>query len=169
MSYWNMITLWFFIYFIKLFNLLQVINENVAVWDSSGKEVESQLLPLLNVSVTVRKYHVKAYLGKSPKTAPSYWLAFSATVPPLGFSTYIVSSSKWAGLPFDFCLKLVMQRGETTIVADLCYFLPLYTCRCYFCETRVQVRKQKKWYNKSRPRKIETYLFWKSRKACTIH
>ena len=43
-----------------------------------------------------------------------------------------------------FCLKLVMQRGETTIVADLCYFLPLYTCRCYFCETRVQVRKQKK-------------------------
>ncbi|XP_075661819.1 putative alpha-mannosidase At5g13980 [Castanea sativa] len=76
---------------------IPVINENVAVWDSSGKEVESQLLPLLNVSVTVRKYHVKAYLGKSPKTVPSYWLAFSATVPPLGFSTYIVSSSKWAG------------------------------------------------------------------------
>ena len=101
MSYWNVITLWFFIYFLKLFNLLQVINENVAVWDSSGKEVESQLLPLLNVSVTVRKYHVKAYLGKSPKTAPSYWLAFSATVPPLGFSTYIVSSSKRAGQPFD--------------------------------------------------------------------
>ncbi|XP_030940377.1 probable alpha-mannosidase At5g13980 isoform X2 [Quercus lobata] len=75
---------------------IPVINENVAVWDSSGKEVESQLLPLLNVSVTVRKYHVKAYLGKSPKTAPNYWLAFSATVPPLGFSTYIVSSSKWA-------------------------------------------------------------------------
>ncbi|KAF3955297.1 hypothetical protein CMV_019472 [Castanea mollissima] len=75
----------------------EVINEYVAVWDSSGKEVESQLLPLLNVSVTVRKYHVKAYLGKSPKTVPSYWLAFSATVPPLGFSTYIVSSSKWAG------------------------------------------------------------------------
>ena len=106
MSYWNVITLWFFIYFLKLFNLLQVINENVAVWDSSGKEVESQLLPLLNVSVTVRKYHVKAYLGKSPKTAPNYWLAFSATVPPLGFSTYIVSSSKWAGLPFDFLSKI---------------------------------------------------------------
>lgn len=76
---------------------IPVINENVAVWDSSGKEVESQLLPLLDVSVAVRKYHVKAYLGKSPKTTPSYWLAFSATVPPLGFSTYIVSSSKSAG------------------------------------------------------------------------
>ncbi|XP_030940374.1 probable alpha-mannosidase At5g13980 [Quercus lobata] len=75
---------------------IPVINENVAVWDSSGKEVESQLLPLLDVSVGVRKYHVKAYLGKSPKTMPSYWLAFSATVPPLGFSTYIVSSSKSA-------------------------------------------------------------------------
>nr|XP_023887935.1 probable alpha-mannosidase At5g13980 isoform X3 [Quercus suber] len=75
---------------------IPVINENVAVWDSSGKEIESQLLPLLDVSVEVRKYHVKAYLGKSPKTTPSYWLAFSATVPPLGFSTYIVSSSKRA-------------------------------------------------------------------------
>ena len=106
MSYWNVITLWFFIYFLRIFNLLQVINENVAVWDSSGKEVESQLLPLLNVSVTVRKYHDKAYLGKSPKTAPSYWLTFSATVPPLGFSTYIVSSSKWAGLPFDFLSEI---------------------------------------------------------------
>ncbi|KAL4634653.1 hypothetical protein ACB092_04G216100 [Castanea dentata] len=75
---------------------IPVINENVAVWDSSGKEVESQLLPLLDVSVGVRKYHVKAYLGISPKTTPSYWLAFSATVPPLGFSTYIISSSKSA-------------------------------------------------------------------------
>lgn len=75
---------------------IPVINENVAVWDSSGKEIESQLLPLLNVSVALRKYHVMAYLGKSPNTTPSYWLAFSATVPPLGFSTYIVSSTKWA-------------------------------------------------------------------------
>jgi alpha-mannosidase len=82
---------------LTLYNLLQVINENVAVWDSSGKEIESQLLPLLNVSVALRKYHVMAYLGKSPNTTPSYWLAFSATVPPLGFSTYIVSSTKWAG------------------------------------------------------------------------
>ncbi|KAL4634651.1 hypothetical protein ACB092_04G215900 [Castanea dentata] len=73
---------------------IPVINENVAVWDSSGKEVESQLLPLLDVSVGVRKYHVKAYLGISPKTTPSFWLAFSATVPPLGFSTYIISSFK---------------------------------------------------------------------------
>ena len=93
-------------YLLTLSNLLQVINENVAVWDSSGKEIESQLLPLLDVSVEVRKYHVKAYLGKSPKTTPSYWLAFSATVPPLGFSTYIVSSSKRAGQPFDSPSKI---------------------------------------------------------------
>ncbi|XP_062168660.1 probable alpha-mannosidase At5g13980 [Alnus glutinosa] len=75
---------------------IPVINENVVVRDSNGKEIESQLLPLLNVSVAIRNYHVTAYLGKPPSVRPSYWLAFSATVPPLGFSTYIVSYTKRA-------------------------------------------------------------------------
>jgi alpha-mannosidase len=82
---------------LTLTNLLQVIDENVVVRDSKGKEIESQLLPLLNVSVAIRNYHVTAYLGKHPRATPSYWLAFSATVPPLGFSTYIVSYTKRAG------------------------------------------------------------------------
>jgi alpha-mannosidase len=86
-----------FMYLLALTNLLQVINENVVVRDSKGKEIESQLLPLLNVSVAIRNYHVTAYLGKPPSVRPSYWLAFSATVPPLGFSTYIVSYTKRAG------------------------------------------------------------------------
>ncbi|KAB2633099.1 lysosomal alpha-mannosidase-like [Pyrus ussuriensis x Pyrus communis] len=72
---------------------IPVINANVAVRDSTGKEIESQLIPLLNASATIRNYHVRAYLGKSLGDTPSYWLAFSATVPPLGFSTYVISSA----------------------------------------------------------------------------
>ncbi|KAK9926543.1 hypothetical protein M0R45_023768 [Rubus argutus] len=72
---------------------IPVVSENVTVKDFTGKEIESQILPLLNASVGLRNDHVKAYLGISPSVTPRYWLAFSATVPPLGFSTYIVSSA----------------------------------------------------------------------------
>ncbi|KAM5571530.1 putative alpha-mannosidase [Rosa sericea] len=72
---------------------IPVVSEKVTVKDSTGKEIESQILPLLNASVTIRNDHVKAYLGIAPSVTTSYWLAFSATVPPLGFSTYMVSSA----------------------------------------------------------------------------
>ncbi|KAF9618955.1 hypothetical protein IFM89_002950 [Coptis chinensis] len=73
---------------------IPVTTKSVAVQDSSGKEIESQLLPLVNASIGIRNYYVKAYLGKSPSDAPKYWLVFLASVPPLGFSTYIVSGTK---------------------------------------------------------------------------
>ncbi|PRQ16859.1 putative alpha-mannosidase [Rosa chinensis] len=72
---------------------IPVVSEKVTVKDSTGKEIESQILPLLNASVSIRNDHVKAYLGIAPSVTTSYWLAFSATVPPLGFSTYMVSSA----------------------------------------------------------------------------
>ncbi|KAL0351209.1 UNVERIFIED_CONTAM: Alpha-mannosidase [Sesamum radiatum] len=58
------------------------------------KEIESQLLPLSNVSLLNVNYHIKAYLGISASSSARYWLAFSVSVPPLGFSTYVVSSAK---------------------------------------------------------------------------
>uniref|UniRef100_A0A5B7A9H0 Alpha-mannosidase n=1 Tax=Davidia involucrata TaxID=16924 RepID=A0A5B7A9H0_DAVIN len=73
---------------------IPVINENVTVQDSTGKEIESQLLPLVNASVSIRNYYATAYVGKSPSSTPKYWLAFTVSVPPLGFSTYVVSSAK---------------------------------------------------------------------------
>ncbi|XP_048333920.2 probable alpha-mannosidase At5g13980 [Ziziphus jujuba] len=73
---------------------IPVTNENLVVRDFSGKEIQSQLIPVLNNSLSLRNFHVEAYLGKSTSVSPSYWLAFSATVPPLGFSTYVVSSDK---------------------------------------------------------------------------
>ncbi|XP_006485097.1 probable alpha-mannosidase At5g13980 isoform X2 [Citrus sinensis] len=75
---------------------IPVINENVTVKDSKGKVIESQLLPLLKDSMSLRNSYSTAYLGKSTNVTPSYWLAFSASVPPLGFNTYIISSAKQA-------------------------------------------------------------------------
>ncbi|KAA8542054.1 hypothetical protein F0562_023206 [Nyssa sinensis] len=75
---------------------IPVINENVTVQDSTGKEIESQLLPLVNGSVSTRNYYATAYVGKSPSSTPKFWLAFTVSVPPLGFSTYVVSSTKGA-------------------------------------------------------------------------
>ncbi|KAJ0614097.1 putative galactose mutarotase-like domain superfamily, glycosyl hydrolase, all-beta [Helianthus annuus] len=64
------------------------------VRDPDGKEIKSQLTPIHNTPLDNRYYHVQAYTGKTPSTTPHYWLAFTAYVPPLGFSTYIVSTAK---------------------------------------------------------------------------
>jgi len=59
-----------------------------------GKKIESQLLPLSNATLTMRKHYVRAYTGKAPgSNLLKYWLAFPVSVPPLGFSTYTVTSS----------------------------------------------------------------------------
>ncbi|KAI3671466.1 hypothetical protein L1987_87204 [Smallanthus sonchifolius] len=73
---------------------LPVVSKNIAVYDSSEKEVESQILPVINESISIRNYYTTAYTGKSPSSTPKYWLAFTASVPPLGFSTYTISSTK---------------------------------------------------------------------------
>ncbi|XP_061344400.1 probable alpha-mannosidase At5g13980 [Gastrolobium bilobum] len=80
---------------------IPAVNKNVVVLDSSGKEIQSQLLPILDAFLGLRNYHTAAYLGVSPTVTPKYWLAFSATVPPLGFSTYYVSKAKQAATISD--------------------------------------------------------------------
>ncbi|KAL5862667.1 hypothetical protein ACOSQ3_000181 [Xanthoceras sorbifolium] len=87
---------------------IPVINENVTVKDSGGKQIESQILPLLNASISLRNYYSKAYLGKSSTVTPKYWLAFTASVPPLGFNTYIISSAKQAA----FSSKKTVYKSE---------------------------------------------------------
>ncbi|KAI3929712.1 hypothetical protein MKX01_025880 [Papaver californicum] len=92
-----------------------IISESVTVRDSNGKEVESQLLPLVNASAAIRNYFVKAYLGKTPSEAPKYWLVFSASVPPLGFSTYIVSGAKGAGSSSAMSTTLTSKGGDMKV------------------------------------------------------
>ncbi|BAT84840.1 hypothetical protein VIGAN_04230300 [Vigna angularis var. angularis] len=73
---------------------IPISTTHVFVQDSDGKKIESQLLPLSNATLTMRKYYVKAYRGKAPgSNVLKYWLAFPVSVPPLGFSTYTVISS----------------------------------------------------------------------------
>lgn len=73
---------------------IPVSSENLVVRDSAGKQIESQLIPISNISLPRTNYLVKAYLGISASSSAKYWLAFSASVPPLGFSTYVVSHPK---------------------------------------------------------------------------
>lgn len=78
-------------------NLLQVSTDKLIVKDSGGKTVESQLTPLANATLRIRNHYVTAHVGKSPSETLKYWLAFSASVPPLGFITYTVSVAKPSG------------------------------------------------------------------------
>ncbi|KAL8049130.1 hypothetical protein ABFX02_06G001300 [Erythranthe guttata] len=73
---------------------IPVSSDDLVVLDSNGREIESQILPLSNVSLLTINFHTKAYLGTSASSLARYWLAFSASVPPLGFSTYAVSGAK---------------------------------------------------------------------------
>lgn len=103
---------------LKSFNLLQVSTQKVTVKDAGGRTIDSQLLPLSNVTLGIRNLYVKAYLGKSPSETVKYWLAFSASVPPLGFSTYVVSIAKQTGYCYSVEPSLVKiniwQRVQVT-------------------------------------------------------
>ncbi|KAK8710324.1 hypothetical protein V6N13_145654 [Hibiscus sabdariffa] len=73
---------------------IPVSTERVIVKDSEGKEIESQLLPISSSTSRIGRHYVKAYLGRNPSETAKYWVAFSVSVPPLGFSTYIVATTK---------------------------------------------------------------------------
>ncbi|XP_034916190.1 alpha-mannosidase At3g26720 isoform X1 [Populus alba] len=91
---------------------IPVSTEKVVVRDSSGGEIESQLLPISNATPHIRRKYVKAYLGKFPREALKYWLAFSASLPPLGFNTYIVSGAKKTGP--SSTISFVQTSNEST-------------------------------------------------------
>ncbi|KAB2064143.1 hypothetical protein E1A91_A09G000700v1 [Gossypium mustelinum] len=73
---------------------IPVSSESIVVKDSEGREIESQLIPLSNSTLRIRSQYIKAYLGKKPRETAKYWVAFSVSVPSLGFSTYIVATTK---------------------------------------------------------------------------
>ncbi|XP_031378258.1 alpha-mannosidase At3g26720-like [Punica granatum] len=75
---------------------IPVVDRNVAVRDSDGQEVTSQLLPIPDATISLRSFYSAAYLGKPSDVTPKYWLAFTASVAPLGFNTYIISRGKAA-------------------------------------------------------------------------
>ncbi|KAJ4729552.1 Alpha-mannosidase [Melia azedarach] len=76
---------------------IPVADGDVTVFNSEGKIIESQLVPPADAFTDLRNYYVRAYLGRTPTVSPKYWLAFTVSVPPLGFSTYTISSVKRTG------------------------------------------------------------------------
>ncbi|WOG99352.1 hypothetical protein DCAR_0518700 [Daucus carota subsp. sativus] len=91
---------------------IPVMDKRVAVFDSNGNSVESQLVPIASVSIGIRNFYTKAHVGKSPNATPKYWLAFTASVPPLGFRTYVVSTPKGAAA------SLVMRKSYKSFQND---------------------------------------------------
>nr|BET03731.1 alpha-mannosidase [Allium cepa] len=73
---------------------IPVVSGDIVVHDSEGKEIESQLVPIMEASLKLRSRYVKAYLGTSPEVTPKYWLVFPVSIPPLGFNTYTISTAK---------------------------------------------------------------------------
>lgn len=76
---------------------MQVLSDSVTVKDSAGKFILSQINPLVNASLAMRNTYARAYMGKFTTLSPKYLLAFTAEVPPLGFSTYGISATNPAG------------------------------------------------------------------------
>ncbi|XVF16105.1 hypothetical protein REPUB_Repub10bG0002600 [Reevesia pubescens] len=93
-----------------------VVNEDVIVHDSEGRIIESQLVPPVDAYVELRNYYVRAYLGSNPNAVPKYWLAFTVSVPPLGFSTYTISTSKRTGAGSTKSSVNKFQRGEKSAI-----------------------------------------------------
>lgn len=83
---------------------MQVKKEDVAVRDYEGREIEAQVLPMSDVQLSMSNFHVASYLGVTARDTPKYWLVFTASVPPLGFNTYVVSGAKGMRIFFMFIL-----------------------------------------------------------------
>ncbi|GLT27153.1 hypothetical protein SLA2020_021770 [Shorea laevis] len=96
---------------------IPVLTAKLVVKDSEGREIESQLLPVSNSTLRIRDHSVKAYLGKIPTETVKYWVAFSASVPPLGFSTYIIETAKQTGATSTFSTVFTSEGSENKTIA----------------------------------------------------
>ncbi|XP_056696482.1 alpha-mannosidase isoform X2 [Spinacia oleracea] len=76
---------------------IPVDNANLVVQDSMGSVVESQYLDMDNVTMNLRNFYTRAYLGVSSKKVPKFWLAFGVSLPPLGWNTYFISEKNGKG------------------------------------------------------------------------
>ncbi|KAK1281470.1 hypothetical protein QJS10_CPB22g00482 [Acorus calamus] len=94
---------------------IPVLDKSVVVRDNKGREIQSQLLPLVNASASLRDFYVRAYLGISPGATPKFWLAFAVSVPPLGFSTYFISNSEQTASSSAMSTEYKIQGDEDSI------------------------------------------------------
>ncbi|XP_030485943.2 alpha-mannosidase [Cannabis sativa] len=136
---------------------IPVNDVNLVVQDSSGNTIEAQYVSLDNVTKNLRKFYTQAYLGKSTKQAPNYWLHFRVSVPPLGWNTYFVSKgSSSAGKRRHVLSKLESPQNDTIEVGPGNLKLTFSSTsgqlkRMYNSKTEVDVPIQQSylWYGSS--------------------
>lgn len=75
----------------------QVNDADLVVQDSTGNAIEAQYTKVDNITINLRIFYTKAYLGKSPENVPKFWLLFQVSVPPLGWNTYFISKASAKG------------------------------------------------------------------------
>ncbi|GAB2236176.1 hypothetical protein Droror1_Dr00027915 [Drosera rotundifolia] len=92
---------------------IPVNEENITVRDVEGREIDSQLLPVSDAHLALRNNHVEAYLGALSRDEPKYWLAFKASAPALGFSTYMISGTRGAKLKISSVYTYRTSRNKT--------------------------------------------------------
>ncbi|XP_035549080.1 alpha-mannosidase-like isoform X2 [Juglans regia] len=94
---------------------IPVNSANLVVQDSSGNTIEAQYVGLDNVTGNLRNFYTRAYLGKTSKQVPKYWLLFQASVPPLGWNTYFVSKATFKGKSKNGFLSVMDSPQEETV------------------------------------------------------
>ncbi|XP_019182706.1 PREDICTED: alpha-mannosidase-like [Ipomoea nil] len=93
---------------------IPVNDADLIVHDSMGNVVDAQYIELDSVTSNLREFYVEAYIGKSPKKAPKYWLLFPVSVPPLGLNSYFVSkASQKRGHNNGYITAMGLQNDET--------------------------------------------------------
>lgn len=92
---------------------IPVNDHNLIVKDSSGNTVKSQYTEVDSVTDELRKFYVKAYLGISNENSAKYWLVFPASVPPLGWNTYYISTESQKGRKQGFMSRMDVAQNET--------------------------------------------------------
>ncbi|XP_056176415.1 alpha-mannosidase-like isoform X2 [Syzygium oleosum] len=94
---------------------IPVTDSNFVVHDSSGNTIEVQFIDLDEVTINLRNFYVKAYLGLSPQQVPKYWLLFQVSLQPLGWNTYFISRAATEGESKTSVLSTLSNPQNDTI------------------------------------------------------
>ncbi|TYH29199.1 hypothetical protein ES288_A02G204700v1 [Gossypium darwinii] len=94
---------------------IPVNDTNLVVQDSSGNNIDTQYIALDNVTIDVREFYTKAYLGLSSDSVPKYWLLFQVSIPALGWNTYFISKGTKKGRGTVGMVSAMPQEGTIEI------------------------------------------------------
>ncbi|XP_042469663.1 alpha-mannosidase-like [Zingiber officinale] len=92
---------------------IPVNDDKLAVRDSDGNYIATQLVEVDNITSSLRRLYVEAYLGVSPKETPKYWLIFQVSIPPIGWNTYFISKDSQKVAHSEYTSSYATMENET--------------------------------------------------------